>query len=39
MRIGMNIICETFLCTDTTKKGRPYTRNNCQDQCILQKVL
>jgi len=39
MRIGMNIVCGNFLCTNTTKKSYPYTRNNCQDLSVLQKVL
>jgi len=31
MRIGMNVICGNFPCTNTTKKSYSYTRNNCQD--------
>jgi len=39
MRIGMNIACGNFQCTNTTKKNYPYTRNNCQDLSVSQKVL
>jgi len=39
MRMGMNVKCGSFPCTNTTKKSYPYTRNNCQDLSVLQKVL